>query len=189
MNITEQQELKEAGINPDLPEILWDIPLNSTTDNQAWLKIVARYKKTDLKKSLWQITNTFLPIIILWYLAYMSLNYSYWLSLALSVTTGAFIARVFSIMHDCSHGSFFRSRRARNITGFICGIITLTPFKCWRKIHAVHHAGSSHIDRREMGDFPLFTVAEYHKASRMQKLKYRGNAPPAFYPGVSSLFR
>jgi omega-6 fatty acid desaturase (delta-12 desaturase) len=154
------------------------------TNNQSWLSIVAGYKNPDLKKSLCQLANTFIPVLILWCLAYFSLDYSYWLTFCFSLVMGSFIARVFSIMHDCSHGSFFQSRMAMDITGFICGIITLTPFKCWRKIHAVHHAGSSHISKREMGDFPLLTVNEYLALPGFAQLKYRFMRHPLFILGV-----
>jgi omega-6 fatty acid desaturase (delta-12 desaturase) len=80
---------------------------------------------------------------------------------------------MFSILHDCSHGAFLKSKKAENIIGFVCGIVTLTPFKCWRKIHATHHACSSNLDRRDIGDFLLYTVKEYLELPKKEKLKYK----------------
>ena len=36
---------------------------------------------------------------------------------------GAFLVRIFIIFHDCGHGSFFKSRRANDLLGFIAGIL------------------------------------------------------------------
>ncbi|TKI83431.1 fatty acid desaturase, partial [Bacillus cereus] len=40
-------------------------------------KQVAPFEKSTIKKSVWQLINTIVPFIILWYLAYKSLSVSY----------------------------------------------------------------------------------------------------------------
>ena len=55
---------------------------------------------------------------------------------ALAGLAAAFLVRVFIIFHDCGHGSFFRSRRANDVIGFIAGMLTLTPYYQWRWEHA-----------------------------------------------------
>ncbi len=52
------------------------------------------------------------------------------------------------IFHDCGHGSFFPSRKANDIVGFITGVLTFTPYYHWRWEHALHHASSGDLDRR-----------------------------------------
>ncbi len=42
---------------------------------------------------------------------------SYWLTLALAVPAGGLLIRLFIILHDCGHGSFFRSRKACDAVG------------------------------------------------------------------------
>ena len=53
-------------------------------------------------------------------------------ALALSVLAAAFLVRLFIIFHDCCHGSFFPSRRANRIVGYITGVFILTPFDHWQ---------------------------------------------------------
>ena len=75
-----------------------------------------------------------------------SLEYSYWLTLALAVPTAGFLIRLFIIQHDCGHGNFFKSRRVRDWVGRAIGTLLLTPYDYWRKAHAYHHAHSGDLD-------------------------------------------
>jgi hypothetical protein len=83
------------------------------------------------------------------------------LTLGLAVIAAGFLIRTFIIMHDCGHGSFFRSRRANDIVGFITGVLTLTPYTQWRRDHAIHHATSGDLEERGHGDVSTLTVREY----------------------------
>ncbi len=51
-------------------------------------KQVAPFEKSTIKKSVWQLINTIVPFIILWYLAYKSLSVSYWLTLVPALLAG-----------------------------------------------------------------------------------------------------
>lgn len=75
------------------------------------------------------------------------------------------LTRMFIIFHDCGHGSFFRSQRANNILGMVCGFLVFTPYYQWRFDHAVHHATSGDLDRRGTGDIATLTVREYLERS------------------------
>ncbi len=46
-------------------------------------KNVAPFEKSNTKSSIKQLINTFLPFLLLWFLAYQSLSISYWLTLPL----------------------------------------------------------------------------------------------------------
>ena len=130
----------------------------------AWQKVVAKYQKPDLRRSIWEMVNTFVPFFALWYLMYRSLDYSYWLTLALALPTAGMAMRIFIILHDCGHGSFFKSQRANNFVGTVCGIFTFTPYFLWRHRHAMHHASHGDLDRRGVGDVLTLTVKEYLEA-------------------------
>ena len=54
--------------------------------------------------------------------------------------------RVFIIFHDCGHDSFFSSRKANDMLGFITGLLCFTPYYYWRWEHAMHHAASGDLD-------------------------------------------
>jgi omega-6 fatty acid desaturase (delta-12 desaturase) len=138
-----------------------------------WRKVVARYQKPSKWRASWQVVNTLVPYVVLWYLMYLGLAVSYWLVLPLAVLAGAFLVRVFIIQHDCGHGSFFKSRAANHVLGGITGLMTFTPYHHWRWEHAVHHSSSGDLDRRGTGDVWTLTVQEYLEASRWKRFAYR----------------
>lgn len=149
---------------------------------------MAPYQRPDVGRSLWQLANTFLPFVALWYLMLRSLATSYWLTLALGVLAGGLLLRIFIIFHDCGHGSFFRSRRANDTVGIIAGLLLFTPYYQWRHQHAVHHATAGDLDRRGAGDIFTLTVREYLALSRWGRLRYRLFRHPAVLLGIGPLY-
>lgn len=139
----------------------------------SWRDLVKPYQSSETRRSVWQIANTLLPFFALWYLMYLSLAVSYALTLGLAVVTAGFMVRVFIIMHDCGHGSFFKSARANHIVGTICGILANTPYHQWTREHAIHHASSGDLNRRGTGDVNTLTVNEYLALSKSDQFKYR----------------
>jgi omega-6 fatty acid desaturase (delta-12 desaturase) len=144
-----------------------------TPTPEDWKEIVLRFQKPSVPRATWQIVNTLGPYALLWYLMYRSMAVSFWLTLPLAILTGAFLVRVFIIFHDCGHGSFFKSRRANDIVGFICGMLTFTPYYHWRWEHSIHHATAGDLDRRGSGDVWTMTVQEYLESSRWKRFAYR----------------
>lgn len=138
-----------------------------------WRPAIAPYQRPNVWRSVWQLINTFVPYGVLWCLMIFSLAYPYWVTLALAVVASGFLVRIFIIQHDCGHGSFLPSKRASEIIGSICGLLTLTPFYQWRHDHALHHASTGDLDRRGHGDIHTLTVAEYLQLSPWQRLRYR----------------
>jgi omega-6 fatty acid desaturase (delta-12 desaturase) len=117
-------------------------------------------------------------------------GYPYWVTLALAVVAGGILVRVFILFHDCCHGSFFASRRANTILGYVAGIVTFTPFEDWRYAHNVHHATAGDLDRRGVGDIRTMTKEEYLAAPTGRRLAYRIYRNPfvLFGPGSALLF-
>ncbi|MGO9272931.1 MAG: fatty acid desaturase [Terriglobia bacterium] len=146
----------------------------------AWKEVVAKYAQPSLHRSVWQIVNSLVPYVALWYLMYRSLAVSYWIVLALAIVASGFLTRVFIIHHDCGHGAFFKSQKANDIWGFITGVLVSTPYQLWRWKHAVHHAGAADLDRRGLGAVPTLTVQEYLAASRWKRFSYRLVRNPFF---------
>ncbi|GIN92538.1 fatty acid desaturase [Siminovitchia terrae] len=151
-------------------------------------KSVAAFAKSDLKKSTGQLLNTIPPFLVLWFLAYQSLSVSIWLTLGLAVVAAGFVVRIFIIFHDCTHGSFFKNKKANDILGTITGIITLFPYEKWKREHAIHHASSSNLDKRGVGDIWLMTIDEYKQASKGQRLWYRFYRNPFVMFGLGPLY-
>jgi omega-6 fatty acid desaturase (delta-12 desaturase) len=158
-----------------------DYPTSSTQRGKtAWAALVAKYQTPNAWKSIGQACNTFIPFFLLWYLMYLSLAYSYWLTLALALPAAGLLVRIFIIQHDCGHGSFFKSRKANDYLGSACGLLTLTPYYYWRKSHAIHHATASNLEHRGIGDIYTMTVKEYLQQSQWGRLKYRLYRHPLF---------
>ena len=146
---------------------------SARADAADWKHIVAKYQKPSAPRAAWQIVNTVVPYALLWFLMYYTLAVSWWLTAPLAILSGAFLVRAFIIFHDCGHGSFFKSRRANNVWGFLCGMLTFTPYYHWRWEHSLHHATSGDLDRRGIGDVWTLTVQEYLESSRWQRFAYR----------------
>jgi omega-6 fatty acid desaturase (delta-12 desaturase) len=146
--------------------------------DRSWESVIMKYNHPDLKKSIWQICNSVIPYIIMWYIMYRSLEYSYWITLLLSIVAAGFLIRIFIIFHDCGHRSFFVSKRANNIVGMIMGMFAFTPFFKWHQQHFIHHTTSGNLDKRGIGDVWTMTLEEYEKSSIRQRFFYRAFRNP-----------
>ncbi|WP_430509196.1 fatty acid desaturase [Gottfriedia solisilvae] len=161
----------------------------SQQQNQKNLrKQIIPYEKSNLKASVWQMINTFVPFIILWILAYKSLSTSIFLTLIFDLAAALFLIRIFIIFHDCCHQSFFKNKTANKILGTITGIVTLFPFSQWKHSHSIHHATSSNLDKRGVGDMWVLTVEEYVSASVWTKLAYRLYRNPLIMFGFGPIY-
>lgn len=163
-----------------------EVPLDDL--RRSWKQLVAPYQKPKTGASLWQLANSVVPYLALWVAGYHLLAVSYWLTLATSVLAAGFLVRIFIIFHDCGHGSFFASRRANDVVGFITGVLTFTPYFDWRREHALHHATAGDLDRRGLGDVATMTVEEYRQASVWRRIAYRLYRNPLFLLGVGPLW-
>jgi acyl-lipid omega-6 desaturase (Delta-12 desaturase) len=133
----------------------------------------ALFQKSSPRAASWQIANSFVPYVGLWFAMVAALSVSYWLMLPLAILAAGFLARIFIIFHDCGHSSFFKTRRANTITGAVAGLLNLTPFRHWRWQHALHHGTAGDLDRRGDGDMWTLTVNEYLESSRRVRIAYR----------------
>ena len=100
-------------------------------------------------------------------------NYPYWTTLLLALAAGGLLIRIFILFHDCCHGSFFASRRANTVLGYVTGVLTFTAFEDWRLAHNRHHATAGDLDRRGAGDIWTMTTDEYRSASFWRRFGYR----------------
>lgn len=142
---------------------------------------VAPFEHSSLPLGVCQIVTTLGLYVATVGLMYWSFPISPILTLLLAVPAAIFLVRVFIVQHDCGHGSFFSSRRANDVLGSICGILTLAPYALWRKQHSAHHANWNNLDRRESGaDFysVCLTVEEYRTLGPWRRLLYRAPRHP-----------
>ncbi len=158
-------------------------------ENQKSLrKQIIPYEKSNLKASIWQMINTFIPFIFLWYLAYKSISISVVLTIFIDIVAALFLIRIFIIFHDCCHQSFFKNKTANKVLGTITGVVTLFPFSQWKHSHSVHHATSGNLDKRGIGDMWVLTVEEYVAAPFWTKIQYRLYRNPLIMFGFGPIY-
>ena len=136
-------------------------------------RALLRYCDPDARRAILEVAITAVPLVLLWLLMWWSLDVGYWLTLLLAVPAAGFMVRLFIIQHDCGHGAFFRHRAANSWLGRVLGVLTLTPYDYWKRNHALHHATSSNLDRRGIGDIEMLTVQEYRSKPLVGRLLYR----------------
>ena len=150
---------------------------------------MANYSTPNRMRSIAELAITALPLIMLWTAAWFTFSLGHaWASLLIAVPAAGFLVRLFMIQHDCGHGTFFAGRLANDWVGRVIGVLTLTPYDCWRRSHATHHATTGNLDRRGTGDLDTLTVREYQALSWWGRLKYRLYRHPLIMFGVGPAY-
>jgi len=155
-----------------------------------WYPMLTTFRYSDNRKSIWQLINTLVPYAFLWYLMVRSIQfgYSYLLTMVLALPAAAFLVRIFILFHDCVHGSFFTSKRANKIVGYILGVLVFTPYEDWRFAHLRHHTSYANLDARGYGDIWTMTLKEYQDSPLTKRLGYRLYRNPLVLFGLGALF-
>ena len=163
-------------------------PPTIRSKNHGWKSAVAKFQKPSIKRAIGQLIDTVGAYAATWLAIYLTIGISFWLTFGLAILGGGLVVRAFIISHDCGHGSFFASKRANSIVGFITGVISLTPYQHWRWEHARHHTTSGDLERRGMGDLWIMTVQEFLEASRWTRFCYRLARNPIILIAFGALF-
>lgn len=151
------------------------------TEETGLRRKVALFQTPVLRSSLVQLATSFGGFLATCAAMYALIDVSYWAALVLAPLAAGFLVRIFIVQHDCGHLSFFRSRRANDITGFACSLLTLAPYASWRRQHAGHHGIWNDLDRRQSGAdiySACLTVAEYRALSPRRRWWYRVTRHP-----------
>lgn len=164
----------DAGGRPD------DVTIHSMRQT------LAAYARADSRQAVLQLVNTLVPYTALWVVLVYLADRGYPIAaiLPLIFLASLFLVRIFIIFHDCSHNSFFPSRRANTVLGYVTGILTFTPFTYWQHNHLVHHGSYADLDRRGVGDVWTLTVEEYLASPRKTQLAYRLYRSPLVFLGI-----
>lgn len=120
----------------------------------------------------WQILNTVLPYGLLWWAAVSCLQHGSWLVVPAIALMVLFLARCFSLMHDCGHHSLFRDRTANRWVGFALGVIAGIPQLPWSRGHAFHHRHNGNWEKYK-GPSALVSVKDYENLSPRRQQLYR----------------
>lgn len=154
--------------------------IQNTVDEKAVMAELNKFCVADNKKAVWELLVTLTAFISFFTMMVYGLQGQYWLTVLGWFPAGVLLVRIFTIQHDCGHGSFFTSTKANDILGCILGVFTLSPYYYWRKNHNVHHAFSGNLERRGIGDVDTYTVEEYKQLPFWPRIWYRLYRNPYF---------
>lgn len=126
---------------------------------------------------------------MLLFAAYKLSEISYFWVVALAIPTHFFHSRMFVVMHDCGHYSFFKSRFLNNLLGHVTAFFFYTPFFMWRELHNKHHAYQGNLDKRDKSlDVWTLTTEEFARAGAVKKWAYRIYRHPLFLFSIAPYF-
>ena len=85
--------------------------------------LIRRHAQADNVKASMQVLTTLVFLSLLWWAALLSVHVSCWLTAAAVLPISLFTVRAFALMHECGHGSLFRTQRLNRAFGFLLGVI------------------------------------------------------------------
>ena len=130
------------------------------------------YMKSNNFRATYQILNTVVPYLFLWFLAVKVATISIWLLPPIIILMVLFSVRCFSLMHDCGHNSLFSSKKVNRCVGFGLGVINAIPPYAWSRDHAYHHKTNGNWERyRGVADF--LSTDEFSKLSDADRRFYQ----------------
>jgi acyl-lipid omega-6 desaturase (Delta-12 desaturase) len=148
------------------------VPTAISRIKQQKRTIINQYTKPHDLKGFTQVLTTLAPLAALWYAAVLSTGISYWLTIGIALLMSLFLLRVFVLMHECGHGSLFRTPRLNKTFGFIFGVVSGMPQYVWSEHHAYHHATNGNWAKYR-GPLAIITVDEYAAMTATQQRKYQ----------------
>lgn len=118
-----------------------------------------------------QTLTTLVPLAMLWVVAIWGAEHSLWLTALATVGITLFLVRVFALMHECGHGSLYRSPSANRLMGFAFGVISGMPQYVWSQHHDYHHRHNGNWERYR-GPLATLSVDEYMLLGPSQRRRY-----------------
>jgi acyl-lipid omega-6 desaturase (Delta-12 desaturase) len=149
--------------------------------------MIRRFGMSDDIKGLVQALNTLLPLMILWGVVVLSGSRSLWVVVAAVPVMTLFTLRVFALMHECGHGSLFRSRQLNRAAGFVLGVVAGMPQYVWSQHHNFHHAHNGNWERYR-GPYATLSVDEYAVLTAAQQWMYRFKCSMALAPVAGFIY-
>ena len=135
-------------------------------------EMILRHAQADDVRALAQVLAALTWMAILWWMAVQSVEVSRWLTALGIFLISLFGLRIFVLMHECGHGSLFRSQSLNRAFGFVLGVISGMPQYVWSKHHNFHHANNGDWDKYR-GLYTTLSGDEYEALTETQQLLYR----------------
>jgi acyl-lipid omega-6 desaturase (Delta-12 desaturase) len=133
--------------------------------------VLTPYMKSNDLLATYQILNTVVPYLALWFIAVKMAAISLWLLPPIVALMTLFSLRCFSLMHDCGHYSLFRSKKVNRIVGFGLGVINAIPQYPWSRGHAYHHKTNGDWERYR-GVASFLSTEEFAKLNLFDRRVY-----------------
>lgn len=143
--------------------------------------IIRRHAQANNGRALTQVLTTLALLALTWWVAVLSVHISLWLTVAAVLLISLFAVRVFVLMHECGHGSLFRTQRLNRAFGFLLGVVSGMPQYVWSRHHAYHHAHNGNWDKYR-GLYTTLSVDEYSELTGAQQRIYRYKCSIALAP-------
>lgn len=154
---------------------------NGPALSSLWTSRLAPFRRASNSRALLQLIPTAALFALVWWAMTWSLRVSYPLTMVLAVVDAALLVRLFIFFHDCAHGSFFRGEFLNHAVGGLLGVLTMTPFRFWKRHHVLHHATAGNLDRRGTGDIGTLTIREYLSLTTPRRFAYRLQRTPIVF--------
>jgi omega-6 fatty acid desaturase (delta-12 desaturase) len=149
--------------------------------------IAAQYAQAQNWRGLVQVITALAGVAILWSLALVSVSISYWLIIPTVLLISLCTLRVFALMHECGHGSLFRSPWLNRTAGFLLGVVSGMPQYVWSQHHNYHHAHNGNWEKYR-GPYTTASVDEYAAMTELQQRLYRYKCSVAVSPLVGFIY-
>jgi len=134
--------------------------------------MIGQYGKSEDLKGLTQVFTTLVPFVLLWWVAIRLASVSLWLCAVPLPLIILLTVRAFGLMHECGHGSLFRSQWLNRTVGFVLGTMSGMPQFVWSQHHNYHHAHNGNWDKYR-GPYATLSVDEYAALTRSRQRLYR----------------
>ena len=149
--------------------------------------IILEHARADDVKGLTQVLVTLALLALTWWAAVLSVDISRWLTAAAILLISLFALRVFTLMHECGHGSLFRTQRLNRAFGFLLGVVSGMPQYVWSQHHSYHHTNNGNWEKYR-GPYTTPSVDEYAAMTPAQQFYYRGKCNIALAPLVGFIY-
>jgi acyl-lipid omega-6 desaturase (Delta-12 desaturase) len=159
--------LKSEHFSPDSDSTVAQFTPEYKTDVYSFLQ---NYAKQDFRLAAFHLVTT-----LLLYFSFFFLDQQLrWCFLIPHALTNV---RLFIILHDCGHKSFFTDYHTRfgkldlnYITGFLISFASLMPFNHWIIGHNHHHKHSNNLDRNQQSQISPFTTEQFARQTPFMRL-------------------
>ncbi len=132
------------------------------------------YAFADDYKAWFILIDTMLLLVLSMATTILCWHHAYYINAFVSIfISTACFGRIYTIVHDCTHLSYFSSKKLNLYVGKGLSLLLFFCYSYLKKIHTHHHKNLSYIDKRGLEDVYYYTVDEYQALSFIKKMTYR----------------